>query len=365
MNSPTQQLRRILLVRNDRIGDLVLTLPAFEAVRRHWPQAHVAALVSPYAGPLLAGSRAVNELLVDDEAESPWQLGGRLRKMRFDAALVFNTNSRNCLAVWRARIRQRVCWAYKPAGYLLGNRRVEVHRSHPPIHEAEFALAFVRRLGATADLASLSPRLALDATTCQRVAGRIQQELGRNGPLFGIHPGNKNSAYNWPAEHYTQLVSRLAEYGRVMITGSPAESPLLESIRGQLTNTTRSRVGFYTNFQLLELAAALSVQTVLTVSSTGPMHMAGILGTPVVALFSPHPAHAPEKWAPLGSGHTLLVAPLKAGEDPRIPRDQGTATMARISVEQVLEANLKYARQALAVAAASKHGPTNSRPEAA
>ena len=95
------------------------------------------------------------------------------------------------------------------------------------------------------------------------------------------------------------------------------------------------------------------------------MHVAGIVGTPVVALFSPHPAHVKEKWAPLGSMHRLLVAPLEAGEDPRIPREQGTATMARISVETVLEANLKYAKQALAAPATLMHGRTSSPPKAA
>ena len=150
-----------------------------------------------------------------------------------------------------------------------------------------------------------------------------------------------------------------------MVTGSPAEIPLLASIRGLLPDALRNRVGFYTDFQLLDLAAALSMQTALTVSSTGPMHVAGIVGTPVVALFSPHPAHVKEKWAPLGSMHTLLVAPLEAGEDPRIPREQGTATMARISVETVLEANLKYAKQALAAPATLMHGRTSSPPKAA
>ncbi|HEV3138174.1 MAG TPA: glycosyltransferase family 9 protein, partial [Pirellulales bacterium] len=280
-HSSVPALNRILVVRNDRIGDLVLTLPAFEAVRRHWPHAHVAALASPYAGPLLAGNRAVNELLVDDPAESPWQLGRRLKKMRFDAALVFNTNTRNCLAVWWAGISKRVCYAYKPAGWLLGNRRVRVHRSHPPIHEAEFALAFVRRLGVKVELAGLSPRLEIDAATRLRVAERIGRELGPNGPLFGVHPGSKQSAFNWPSGHYSDLVCRLAKYGRVMVTGSPAEIPLLASIRGLVPDALRSRVGFYSDFQLLELAAGLSMQTALTVSSTGPMHVAGILGTPV------------------------------------------------------------------------------------
>ena len=66
-------------MRNDRIGDLVLTLPAFEAVRRHWPRAHVAALVSPYAAPLLAGTRYVDEVIVDDPSDRRRQLARRLQ----------------------------------------------------------------------------------------------------------------------------------------------------------------------------------------------------------------------------------------------------------------------------------------------
>jgi ADP-heptose:LPS heptosyltransferase len=344
-----EPLSRILLMRNDRIGDLVLSLPAIEAVRRAWPRAHVALLVSRYAAPLLDGTPYLDELLLDDPAEEADSLGRRLAAMRFDAALVFNTNRRNCLAPWRAGIPRRVYWAYKPIGFLLGNRRVAVHRNRPPVHEAAFALAFVQRLGVDYTLRDLAPRLEIDPAVRHRVAARIHAELGSSGPLFGIHPGNGDSAFNWPAAHYGRLACRLARHGRVMITGRVAERPLLDAVHGQLDRSAQSRVKFYTDFELPELAAALSMQTVLTASSTGPMHVAGILGTPVVALFSPHPAHVPQKWAPLGRGHTLLVAPLEPGERPRIPRSQGTAVMSRISVEQALVANLSYVRHALPV----------------
>jgi len=345
-------LRRILLVRNDRIGDLVLTMPAFEAAHRSWPKAHLTALVNPYAAPLLAGARIVDELLVVDPKENVGVLANRLKAMQFDAAIVFSTNTRNCLAVWLARIPQRVCWGCKPIGFLTGNRRVAVRRSHPPIHETDFTLAFVRRLGGSADVTGFLPRLEIDSATRERVAARIEQDLGNRGPLFGVHPGNNHSAYNWPPSHYAQLVSRLAQHGRVMVTGSPIERTLLDWIRGQLPPNARNRVAFYTDFELPELAAALASQTALTVSSTGPMHMAGALGTPVVALFSPHPAHVPAKWRPLGENHTILVAPYLKGEDPRVPPHRGTAVMSRIRIEQVLAANLQYAQRAASGAAA-------------
>lgn len=348
-------MSRILLVRNDRIGDLVLTLPAIEAVRRAWPQAHIALLASRYAAPLVAGSAYLDEVLIDDAGQDSTALGHALATKQFDVAIVFNTNRRNCLAPWRAGIPRRVYWAYKPLAFLLGNRRVAIHRNHPPIHEAAFALAFVRRLGVDFTLADLAPRLEVDPAVRHQVAHRIHAELGTTGPLFGIHPGNGDSAFNWPASHYGRLACRLARHGRVMVTGRAAERPLIEAVRGELDRSALARVKFFTDFDLLQLAAALSLQTVLTASSTGPMHMAGILGTPVVALFSPHPAHLAQKWAPLGRGHTLLVAPLEPNEHPRIPRSQGTTVMARISVEQALVANLSYLRNPLPVGAEGGH----------
>jgi lipopolysaccharide heptosyltransferase II len=337
--------RRILLIRNDRVGDLVLTLPAIELLRQHFPEAHLAALVSPYAGPLLAGHPAIDELLYDEPAQSAWQLSRRLRKQRFDTALVINTNTRNCLAVRLARIRRRVCWGYKPIGWLSSTHPVKLHRNRPPIHEAAFALAFVRQLGAPLPAEMPLPRLPIDSAARERIVERIACELGTDGPLFGVHPGNKNSAYNWPAAHYAQLVGRLAEHGRVMITGGPDERALLETVGHNVSAVHRQRVGIYCDLSLAELTAALAQQSTLVVSSTGPMHLAAAVGTPVVALFSPHPAHVPAKWAPLGQHHTLLVAPLEPGEDPSVPRERGTDLMTRIGVDEAVTAALAHAHQ--------------------
>jgi ADP-heptose:LPS heptosyltransferase len=344
---PIARLRRMLLVRNDRVGDLVLTLPALQAARRQWHRAHLAALVSPANAQLLAGTDYVDEVIVDDPSDDAGELAQRLKPRAFDTALVFNSSTRNCLAVWRAGIARRVTWAFKPAGLLLGNCRVMLHRTHPPVHEAEFAMAFVRRLGGAAVMENLSPGLHVDALSRERMRQRIERELGAAGPLFGVHPGNGASAYNWPIGRYVQLIDRLALHGRVMVTGAGAERELLEAIRERLAHLRCDRIGYYTDLTMNELVASIAEQAALTVSSTGPMHIAGILGTPVVALFSPHPVHSPAKWAPLGAGHTLFVAPLESGENPHVPRERAEAVMSRIHVEDVLAANLNYAQKRL------------------
>jgi ADP-heptose:LPS heptosyltransferase len=334
---------RILLVRNDRIGDLVLTLPAVHALRQHLPMAHLTLCVSQYAAPLVTALSDVDEVLIDDAAEKAWRFSRRLRGLKFDGALVFNTNTRNALAVRLAGIRRRVVWGYKPVGMLTATHPVKVHRSRPPIHEAEFAMRFVEKLGVRRTSGALQAKLPLDTSATKRVTSLIQQSLGREGPLFGVHPGNKNSAYNWPISNYAQLVRRLVERGRVMITGSPEERELVEHACNLLTAEQRKRVLPLTNLALPELVAATALQQSLVVSSTGPMHVAGAVGTPTVALFSPHPAHVPAKWGPLGTNHTVLVAPLLEGEDPAVPSEQSEELMARIDVGEVFHAAVRQA----------------------
>ena len=103
-----------------------------------------------------------------------------------------------------------------------------------------------------------------------------------------------------------------------------------------------SRFQIYGDLGLLELSAAIQQLDVLVVANTGPMHLAGILDVPVVALFSAHPAQSPEKWAPLGDRQTIIVAPLDANENANIPNKNAIAHMARISALEVFRAAMKW-----------------------
>ncbi len=334
-------IQRFLVVRNDRIGDLVMTLPAFEAARKALPHAHLSALVNPRLAPLLNGYPHLDEVLPDRTGESAWALGRRLRALKFDAVAVIFTSTRNCLAVWHARIPLRACWGYKPAGLLFGNRRVFLHRSRPPIHESAFALAFIHRLVPAAQRPAAGPRLVINPAVRERVAERIRRDLGATGSLFGINPGCGGSAFPWPVDRFTELAGRLAERGRVLVTGGPGEEPLLERMKSGLSEQARGRVAFYPEFDLVELAAAIREVDVYTAPSTGPLHLAGAVGTPIVGLFSPHPAQTPAKWGPFGEHNVILEAPLLDGEDPRVPKEKSAEHMARITVDQVVDANLR------------------------
>ncbi len=330
------EIRRLLVMRNDRLGDMVMTLPALEAAHRALPDARLTVLAAENTASLLQGNPAVSDVLLDRPEQTARELGRRLARHRFDAALVIAANSRNAWGAWWAGIPRRVCWAYGLSGFLLGSHRLFLHRSRPPVHESEFALAFVRQLGLPVPSRRPSPRLEVDLMLRSRIGRKLQARLGVHRPLFAINPGSRQSSFNWPIEHYALLATRLAEHGRVAVFGHRSEKPLLDKMEQLVPPSKRPSVGFFAEFGLLELVAALDQVDVLTVSSTGPMHLAGAVGTPVVALFSSHPAQAPAKWAPFGEGHTLLVAPGDPGECP-----VGPEHMARIDVEDVVAANLQ------------------------
>ncbi|MHB8899207.1 MAG: glycosyltransferase family 9 protein [Thermoguttaceae bacterium] len=332
---------RLLIVRNDRVGDLVLTLPTLEYARKAFPSSHISLLTCGRTLAMVQGNRHVDQVLIDDRRWSARQLAARLRAERFDAALVINPGTRNYLAVWLAGIPVRVTWSRRLAGWLLGNRHVTLRRSHPPIHESQFALAFARKLKADPNIQLSAPRLVPDADTVARIGARIRADVGAYGPLFAVHPGNYHSAWNWPSHRYLDLVCRLAAHGAVVVTGGPGEERLLGQLENGLPADLAHRVAFYTDFDLAELCAALSVVDVLTVSNTGPMHLAGVLGTPVVALFSAQVCQCPAKWAPLGLRNTILQAPLLPGENSRLSPEQARQHMCRIPLDEVVAANLR------------------------
>lgn len=341
---PAREPSRLLIVRNDRVGDLVLTLPTLQYARKAFPSSRITLLAGQRTLALLHNNPHVDQVLADDRTWSARQLARRLRTERFDAALVINASTRNYLAVWLARIPIRVTWSRRLAGWLFGNRHVTLRRSHPPIHESEFALAFIRNLRPDASIELSAPRLIADPVTVAKIGARIQRDIGICRPLFGVHPGNYNSAWNWPTERYLHLISELAARGGVVVTGGPGEERLLDQLKTGLPGDLGCRVVFYPDFDLRELCAALSVIDVLTVSNTGPMHLASALGTPVVALFSSQLWQCPAKWAPLGQHNTILQAPLLPREDSHLSLDEAHEHMCRITLEEVVEANLRIIR---------------------
>jgi ADP-heptose:LPS heptosyltransferase len=292
---------RILVARTDRIGDLVLSLPVFTSLKSAFPRSSICALVRNQTAELLAGRPDVDDVISfdSDTARIPWgefkRLLPEIVKRKFDAAVILFSNFSVTALAAVAGIPVRVGPATKIAQALL-THRVRQRRSKTLRHETDHNLDISTVLGAppirVAFIAPPSPPMV-----------RLAKADGR--PLVGVHPGSGGSARNWPEKRYVELIRELTGAGcDVVVTGSTAEKELVERVIRSSGALASPHIG---NGKLMELASALSQMDVFVAGSTGPLHMASALGTPVVGIYCPIFVCLPQRWGPIGPKDTALV----------------------------------------------------------
>ena len=279
-----QLLQNILVVRTDRIGDVILTLPTIEALKSNFPSARVAMLLNSYTESLVEG--IANVLYYNREvAPKPFfEMLTELRRAQFDAAVVAFPRFRIALLLWLARIPIRVGTGYRWYSFLF-NRKIFEHRKTVEKHEAEYNLSLLKGLGCTV---SWKPEVKIIISEQEReTASEIRKSIGilDTDRLVLLHPGSGGSAHDWKPENFALLASELKKRGfYVVITGGKAETELVYTVAQNAGEGVKS---FVSDLSLKEFAAFIQTAKLFVANSTGPLHIAAAVGTPVVGFFAP------------------------------------------------------------------------------
>lgn len=301
-----RQTRKILCVRLDALGDVIMTGPALRALKQSVPDCHITLLTSAsgaHAGRLMP--------CVDDvwSYEAPWMKGShadrsaaadralisRLRLGAFDAALVFTVYSQNplpaALMCWLADIPLRIAHCRENPYHLLTDWIPEPEPESYIRHEVRRQLDLVSHIGAEATNERLF--LQLPGASFDRLDEILGPLRRRIDEAVVIHAGATAESRRYPAEQWAVAADRLAQAwkGPIIFTGVESERPLVESIRSRMNAFTYSVVG---ELKLPEFAALLSRARVLIANNTGAVHVAAAVGTPVVDLYAlTNPQHTP------------------------------------------------------------------------
>ena len=327
---------RILVVRPDRIGDVVLSLPVLDALRHRWPKAYLAMLAHSYTRDLLERNPCLDAIFEDDPESvhrGPAGFYGQVRRLRaqaFDTALVLMPTMRHVWMIFLAGIPRRISVGRKVYHALTCTRSLSRHRYIPLRHESDFCLDLARII----DAREPGNRPLIELTEEERQDARAVLDRRPGQPVIGIHPGNGRNAPNWTIERYARLAKILQDRhgAKIIVTGSAEEGHLAEAIVSALEGPALSLAG---RLALGELIAVIGELDLLVSSSTGPMHLAGALGVPTVSVFCPLPARSPERWRPLG-GKDRNVLPAD-GQCPTCERGP-FCELSGISVDMVGEA---------------------------
>jgi heptosyltransferase I len=334
---------RALLIRLDRIGDLVLSLPVDQRLEEHdihWWIPSRLAFVTLAASP----RRVATEITKMPSLYGFFRMFQSLRRDSFSIVIIFHAPWWISLLVWLARIPVRVGVLSQWHSFLFFNRGVRQKRSRAEMNELDYNLDLVER-GLALQHRPIGP-LVLKPD----LHGVVEAHGLKPLEYYVVHPGMGGSALNWPVQRYAELIQKLSSLRPVVITGTASDAFILEPLKaaceavaaplkdGRSFTTAGLPKVLWLNEKLsgADLLEILAQARGVVAPSTGVVHLAAACGVPTVGIYSPIRVEHPTRWGPKGPRAEVLVPDLRDGENPR-------ESMEKISVDQVLN-KLEVAR---------------------
>lgn len=301
------EVKRILVIRFARLGDVVLLVPMLRELRNHFPHAELDVLVDHRYAPVLEMCSAVSQAIAVDRLEmrdsskvralgNILALAERLRRRRYDLVLDCHSFRETHLLTWYSRARWRLGLKRVHSPFLSSCFNLDPVPEDDSRHVSAVFLSMLEPLGILAgagnyllDLPPESLRKAERVLCPYRVTG--------NEWFVGFNVGAGSRSRTWPEEKFTQLAERILQQPsvRIILFSGPQEDEISWRLRERLQT---ERVILAMNLPLPDLAALLSKCGVLVSNDTGPMHLGVASGVPTLGLFS---VARPEHYRPLGS----------------------------------------------------------------
>ncbi|MDP8215730.1 MAG: glycosyltransferase family 9 protein [Candidatus Kaelpia imicola] len=299
------EYNRILLSRTDRIGDLLLTTPAIEAVRDKFPNTYICFLSSSKTKALLKDNPYIDEIIGLDKDKNHKGILGFLRllreikKKKFDLVIHFHPTNRNHLLSFFGGIPKRAGYDCKLG--LFNNIRVEHKKQEGKESEAEYNFDLLEKIGI--DKVSLNQFVTPDRDALEWVDNELQSKnIAR---FIVIHPGASCKSKLWDLENFVELSKRIKLENNlevVFILG-----PDDEELKDRLNQCLDSGLYLYCDITLERLVALISRASFMISNDSGPMHIADSLCKPLIVIFGRNQAGLSyRRWGPLGENAKVI-----------------------------------------------------------
>jgi lipopolysaccharide heptosyltransferase II len=340
LNLPPARYKRILIIRTDRMGDVILSTPAISALRGAYPQAYLAMVVRPYTRDIVAGNPDLDEVFIYDKDRkekgllSTWRFCRNLARKKFDLAVTLNPSNRSHLIPFLAGIPERVGYDRK-LGFLL-TTRVEDRKFEGKKHEIEYTLDIVRAAGVRPlgydTFMPIPPESEAWAEEILKKQGVQPQDR-----LVVLNPAASDDSKIWPPAGYAQVADKLAQKGlKIIILGGPGDRKIAGEVIKHLSCPYINMVG---NNNISQAASIIKRSSLFISSDTGPMHLASSLKVAVIAILGrSQPGLSPRRRGP--HNENSLVIHKDVGCKECLPQNCPKAflCMKAITADEVVKA---------------------------
>ena len=284
----------VLLIRLNDIGEVVMTLPCLDAVRKALPGARIGMLVSPPSHELLQYDKRIDQIFVFKK--KLWrsrptltgfkQLSGLLldlRRQRFDVSIDFHNNPSTHWLAFASGARWRVSMTSEYWSRRLMSWNVSPSSNWDQIHNIERHFHLLSSVGIPTRGAEYN--FAADLEARSRVREQLRQEAQPGKPIVVMQPGAGLVERCWPVRKFAELAQCLSDEmeAQIVVHCGPGEDHLGERIRQAVSRP----IVIARRLLLQELAGLLASCDLMVTNDSGPMHLAAALETPIVAVFGP------------------------------------------------------------------------------
>lgn len=299
--------RKILLIRPDHLGDVILSLPVAEALKRSYPESQVFYLAASGPAQLQILADYVDGWIIDENSngkpKSLLSLLKSIREIGIDTMVELKPSWRTAAAGYFSRIPLRIGTSRRFYSFFY-NHNLNLHRRASGRHQTDLELAMLEPLNIKVQ--GLFPNLKIN-NQCLSKASLLTDLKPKSYVI--IHPGSSGSSPNWPLGNYIELAKTIAsdtEY-KVVITGLASDiGPDFDQYINLCGKT-----------DLEALAGLISGAALFISGSTGPLHLADSLGAKCISFFVNHPDIGPDRWGPRRNMTSVLM-PEKSCHCPRL-----------------------------------------------
>jgi lipopolysaccharide heptosyltransferase II len=283
-------MKRIVIFNVNWLGDVLFSTATIRNIRRNFPDSYIACVIPNRCYQILKGNPHLDEIIIFDEKDKHSGVIKKLsfikslREKNFDAAFLLHRSFTRALFCRLSGIPIRHGYFTKKRGFLLTKKIIMPDKD--ALHRIDFYLNIIKEAGL--EVKDRFLEFFFEDSDVKFVDNFLNKHsISRDDFTVVLNPGGNWLPKRWPQKYWAELADKLIKEHRVkvIITGSPADMPLVSEIRKLMVSDPIVTCGV---FNIKHLAALCKKINIFVTADTGPLHIANAVGTKkIIALFGP------------------------------------------------------------------------------
>lgn len=303
-------LKRIIIARTDKIGDLILSIPSFYMVRKMYPKAEITLLVRKYNYGIVKNLPYIDRVVqIDDYRQK--ELLEKIEYFNADVFIALYVDQYVMQLAKASKAKIKIGPLSKLKSFFTFNKGVLQKRSKSIKHEAEYNLDLVKKLNKKEfeKEFEINTKIILENKNIE-AADKFFKDNNISGKILVVNPFMGGSAKNITDEEYASIIKKVIE--RIKDVKVIITAHISDEERGQKLLNLIDKPGVYlyaNGGELLNIGAVIDRCTVYFGGSTGPTHIAGSLQKNIVAIYPSKATQSTKRWGVFGNDKVSYVIP--------------------------------------------------------